>query len=130
MLDKLPRKSRVALLKKQSATLDTKARIDLYHQISQLMYDQVLYIGIWKDPDLWSINSHLQNVKLSGETKAIFAAKKTPAAPAQAEPGALPCKREGRSPADSGGSARDNDDLRPVPCAHLDLQLCPRLLYY
>jgi peptide/nickel transport system substrate-binding protein len=55
-----------ALLKKQSATLDTKARVDLYHQISQLMYDQVLYIGIWKDPDLWSINSHLQNVKLSG----------------------------------------------------------------
>jgi hypothetical protein len=30
------------------------------------MYDKVYYIGIWKDPDLWSINSRLQNVKLSG----------------------------------------------------------------
>jgi peptide/nickel transport system substrate-binding protein len=55
-----------ALLKKQATTLDTKARIDLYHQISQWMYDQVIYIGIWKDPDLWSINTRLQNVKLSG----------------------------------------------------------------
>jgi len=54
------------LLKKQAATLDTKARIDLFHQISQWMYDNVIYIGIWKDPDLWSINKRLQNVKLSG----------------------------------------------------------------
>lgn len=55
-----------ALLTKQASTLDTQARIDLYHQISQIMYDKVYYIGIWKDPDLWSINSRLQNVKLSG----------------------------------------------------------------
>lgn len=55
-----------ALLTKQASTLDTQARIDLYHQISQWMYDNVIYIGIWKDPDLWSINSRLQNVKLSG----------------------------------------------------------------
>lgn len=55
-----------ALLTKQASTLDTQARIDLYHQISQWMYDQVIYVGIWKDPDLWSISSRLQNVKLSG----------------------------------------------------------------
>ena len=55
-----------ALLTTQASTLDTQARIDLYHQISQIMYDKVYYIGIWKDPDLWSINSRLQNVKLSG----------------------------------------------------------------
>ncbi|HEX9385770.1 MAG TPA: ABC transporter substrate-binding protein [Anaerolineales bacterium] len=55
-----------ALLKEQASTLDTQARVDLYHQIAQWMYDQVIYIGIWKDPDLWSINSRLQNVKLSG----------------------------------------------------------------
>jgi peptide/nickel transport system substrate-binding protein len=55
-----------SLLKQQATTLDTQDRVDLYHQISQLMYDQVLYIGIWKDPDLWSIHNKLQNVKLSG----------------------------------------------------------------
>jgi hypothetical protein len=31
-----------------------------------MMYDDYIYIGMWKDPDLWSINSRLQNVKLSG----------------------------------------------------------------
>ena len=25
-----------------------------------------VYIGMWKDPDLWSINTRLKNVKLSG----------------------------------------------------------------
>ena len=57
-----------ALLKEQAVTLDLNKRIELYKQISQLMYDEVLYVGIWLDPDLWSINSRLQNVKLSGVT--------------------------------------------------------------
>ena len=55
-----------ALLQEQAVTLDLEERIDLYHQISQILYDEVLYIGIWKDPDLWSINDRLQNVTLSG----------------------------------------------------------------
>ncbi len=57
-----------ALLKEQAVTLDLNKRIELYKQISQLMYDEVLYVGIWLDPDLWSVNSRLQNVKLSGAT--------------------------------------------------------------
>ena len=55
-----------ALLSEQATTLDTTARLDLYKQIQQMMYDEVLYIGMWKDPDLWSINSRVSNVKLSG----------------------------------------------------------------
>jgi peptide/nickel transport system substrate-binding protein len=54
------------LLKKQAVTLDPTARKELYDQIQQLMYDEVLYVGIWKDPDLWSINSRVKNVELSG----------------------------------------------------------------
>lgn len=57
-----------ALLKAQAVTLDTQDRIDLYHQIGQLMLDDVIYVGIWKDPDLWSVNVRLQNVILSGGT--------------------------------------------------------------
>ena len=56
------------LLKEQASTLDIDKRIDLYKQIQQKMYDEVLYIGMWKDPDLWSVNSRLQNVKLAGAT--------------------------------------------------------------
>jgi peptide/nickel transport system substrate-binding protein len=54
------------LLKEQATTLDPDKRIDLYKQIQQKMYDEVLYIGMWKDPDLWSINSRVKNVELSG----------------------------------------------------------------
>ncbi|HRQ24045.1 MAG TPA: ABC transporter substrate-binding protein, partial [Anaerolineales bacterium] len=57
-----------ALLSQQAVTLDTQARINLYHQIAQLMYDEVIYIGIWEDPDLFSVNTRLQNVRLSGAT--------------------------------------------------------------
>jgi peptide/nickel transport system substrate-binding protein len=54
------------LLNQQATTLDINERIELYKQIQQKMYDEVIYIGMWKDPDLWSLNSRLQNIKLSG----------------------------------------------------------------
>jgi peptide/nickel transport system substrate-binding protein len=54
------------LLKQQATILDPNQRIDLYKQIQQMMYDQVIYVGMWKDPDLWSINSRVKNVQLSG----------------------------------------------------------------
>ena len=54
------------LLMQQATTLDTEERIELYKQIQQLMYDEAIYIGMWKDPDLWSINNRVQNVQLAG----------------------------------------------------------------
>jgi peptide/nickel transport system substrate-binding protein len=55
-----------ALMKKQASTLDPNERIKIYMEIQKLMYDDAIYIGFWKDPDLWSINSRVANVKLSG----------------------------------------------------------------
>ncbi|HMB24077.1 MAG: peptide ABC transporter substrate-binding protein [Chloroflexota bacterium] len=54
------------LMKKQATTLDPAARKELYNQIEQIIYDEYVYIGMWKDPDLWSINNRVKNVKLSG----------------------------------------------------------------
>lgn len=54
------------LMKKQATTLDPAARKELYNQIEQIIYDEYVYIGMWKDPDLWSISSRVKNVKLSG----------------------------------------------------------------
>ena len=54
------------LMAKQATTLDPTARKELYNQIEQIIYDDYVYIGMWKDPDLWSINSRVKNVKLSG----------------------------------------------------------------
>ena len=55
-----------ALMVKQATTLDPKVRKELYDQIQQIIYDDYVYIGMWKDPDLWSINNRVKNVKLSG----------------------------------------------------------------
>jgi peptide/nickel transport system substrate-binding protein len=50
----------------QAIEVDPAKRKEQFNQIEKMMYDDYIYIGMWKDPDLWSINSRLQNVKLSG----------------------------------------------------------------
>jgi peptide/nickel transport system substrate-binding protein len=57
-----------ALFDQQAVTADPAARRAIYEQIQQIMYDDVIYLGIWKDPDIWSIHESIQNVRLSGPT--------------------------------------------------------------
>jgi peptide/nickel transport system substrate-binding protein len=47
-------------------TIDTQARIKLFHDISRYIYEQVYWLGVWQDPDLWAVGSRLIAVKLSG----------------------------------------------------------------
>jgi peptide/nickel transport system substrate-binding protein len=54
-----------ALLNEQAITTDPVARRALYEQIQQIMFDDMIYIGIWKDPDITSVNKRLQNVRLA-----------------------------------------------------------------
>jgi peptide/nickel transport system substrate-binding protein len=54
------------LFKKQAVEMDPTARKELFNQIEQIMYDDYIYAGMWKDPDLWSISSRLKGVKFSG----------------------------------------------------------------
>lgn len=54
------------LLEEQSGITDADARIAVYEQIQQIMYDDVAYIGMWLDPDLWSINQRVQGVSIGG----------------------------------------------------------------
>jgi peptide/nickel transport system substrate-binding protein len=56
------------LLAQQATETDPEARKQLYYQIGQLLYDDVVWIGIWKDPDLWSVSNRLQGVRFSGAT--------------------------------------------------------------
>ena len=65
------------LFDEQAVTADPVARKAIYDQIEQIMYDEVIYIGMWKDPDLWSIHESLHNVKLSGPTPFWNAAEWT-----------------------------------------------------
>lgn len=57
-----------ALFKEEATTVDPEKRKELFYQIEQIMYDEVLWIGIWRDPDLWSLSTRLTGVKLSGAT--------------------------------------------------------------
>lgn len=57
-----------ALFALQSTQIDFEERQATFHEIGQLMYDQVYWLGIWRDPDLWALSGNLQNVKLSGAT--------------------------------------------------------------
>jgi peptide/nickel transport system substrate-binding protein len=54
------------LMAEQAVTLDPVARKELYNQIEQIIYDDYVYIGMWQDPDLWSVSSRLKNVRFSG----------------------------------------------------------------
>ena len=54
------------LLQEQATTTDPEARKELYYQIGKILYDDVVWVGIWKDPDLWSVSNRLQGVAFSG----------------------------------------------------------------
>jgi peptide/nickel transport system substrate-binding protein len=57
-----------ALLDKSATTVDREERIKLFHQAGQIMYDDVVWIGLWNDTDLWSVSKRLKNVVFSGGT--------------------------------------------------------------
>jgi peptide/nickel transport system substrate-binding protein len=58
-----------ALFQQQLVTIDPEERIEIFHQISQYMHDNVYYLGIWEDPDTWVVNpARVANYKFSGVT--------------------------------------------------------------
>jgi len=56
------------LMQEQVVTTDPEARIELFHEITKYMYDNLYYLGIWDDPDVWIVNPALSDVKFSGVT--------------------------------------------------------------
>ncbi len=56
------------LFKQQATATDQTARLQIFSQIEKIMYDDVIWIGMWKDPDCWSVNKRLTGVKFSGGT--------------------------------------------------------------
>jgi peptide/nickel transport system substrate-binding protein len=55
-----------ALFAEQARTVDINARIAIFHQIDQIMFDQVAWTNVWYDPDLWAINTRITNTLVSG----------------------------------------------------------------
>jgi peptide/nickel transport system substrate-binding protein len=57
-----------ALFRLQATQVDPEARRETFYEISRILYEQVYWLGIWQDPDLFGINENIVNVKLSGVT--------------------------------------------------------------
>ena len=57
-----------ALFTQQASETNPETRKQLFHQIGKIMYDEVVWVGLWKDPDLWSVSNRLQGVRFSGAT--------------------------------------------------------------
>lgn len=56
------------LLREQDTTVDPAERKALFDRIQQLMYDETIFVPMWNDPDLWSVNRRLRNVRIGGWT--------------------------------------------------------------
>ena len=56
------------LFQDQASQIDYKTRQQTFYQITKIIYDKVYWLGLWQDPDQWSVSSKLTNVKISGVT--------------------------------------------------------------
>jgi peptide/nickel transport system substrate-binding protein len=55
-----------ALFQASAAEVDPDKRQEMFHEISRIMHENVYWLGIWQDPDIWALSSRVQNAKLSG----------------------------------------------------------------
>ena len=55
-----------ALFQLQSTQVDFDERQQTFYQISKHMYDNVYWLGVWQDPDVWAYSSRMANVTISG----------------------------------------------------------------
>jgi len=54
------------LWQKQAITTDRAERIKMFYNIEKIMHEQVLWVGMRTDSDLWVVSKNLKNLRLSG----------------------------------------------------------------
>jgi len=57
-----------ALFQAQIVETDPDKRVEIFHEITKYMHDNVYWFGLYVDPDMWIVNSDLTGVKFSGVT--------------------------------------------------------------
>ncbi|MBI1281443.1 MAG: hypothetical protein GC179_25170 [Anaerolineaceae bacterium] len=55
-----------SLLQEQLKTTDTAKRIELFHEIDQQLFDDVAWVGVWYDADIWATTKRVENARYSG----------------------------------------------------------------
>ena len=56
------------LFQAQATEMDFAARQEILQEIGQLMYEEVYWLGVWQDPDVWALSERMTNVSISGAT--------------------------------------------------------------
>ncbi len=56
------------LFRLQATQVDYEARLATFHKITKHIFENVYWLGIWQDPDLFGFSGRLTNVKISGVT--------------------------------------------------------------
>ena len=57
-----------ALFAEQIVTTDVDARIAIWHEIDQRLYESYVWIGVWHDADIWVVNPRIENAVINGLT--------------------------------------------------------------
>ncbi len=55
-----------AMVQAQEKEADVDARIELFYEIGRIINEQVYWIGVWHDNDVWTLSNRLVNARLSG----------------------------------------------------------------
>jgi peptide/nickel transport system substrate-binding protein len=54
-----------ALFQEQAVTTDLTARIEMFHRIVEIMHDEMFYMAVRNDPDMWALNNRVKNVRFA-----------------------------------------------------------------
>ncbi len=57
-----------ALFELQAQTTDYNARVEIWYEITEIMAEDLPWMGMWTDPDNWAISNRLINTKVNGST--------------------------------------------------------------
>lgn len=57
-----------ALFQEQITIIDPEERATVFHEITQIIHDNVYWIGMWDDPDYWIVSPRITGIKFSGVT--------------------------------------------------------------
>ncbi len=52
----------------QATQTNAADRTETFHRITRHMYDNVYWLGLWEDPDVWALSGRLTGYRLSGAT--------------------------------------------------------------
>ena len=64
----LPFKLMNTLFQQQTTQVNFEERQQTFHEITNYMFENVIWLGLWQDPDVWAVSGDLANVTMSGVT--------------------------------------------------------------